>query len=499
MPNNIKDLNNKKLDEAFYDNTIVNNPVKIINQMVDTLVLHFYPSQELNEKQINHYNLFVDDMNELKSQAQSIKGENKDRFVKTKVENIEFKVMATCPGRFGVNLMCGDFQMAFNKITTKTNNAIVKVEFRSEFLTRFGYIDCINQVSKVVNTFLPLHKIKVYELHLCTDFQGYDIQEPDKDRMSFRNRGLQDFTEVDNTLFGSGRKKTGFSFGKDAFMLRMYDKTHQISTNKHAGYVQPLRWVPNELYNEDEKVWRLEFQFRRDYLKTLIGKDGLLDGFEVVLNSIPDLWSHAMSRFVHYDLSKQHCTDMYHNETVDRKGNVIPLTYETIKKRKQRAGVSPLWKQLSVFNGSESSHTIEKYKNVKRPESEYVVNCYKGVVSTLVKYCHGDFDKDVLNTLILQADEEMLNDKGFSILDNAKLKSLDYTNDVNNMFFSNGVIVDGFDEYQENMKDNLSTHWNLLDDGLRKDNFIRACAKKSLIIDTDTFVSEVEDYDYYSF
>ena len=132
MPNNIKDLNLKKLDEAFDDKSVINSDIRIINQMVDTLVLHFYPSQNLNEKEISKYNFFVDDLNDFKSQAQIIKGENKDRFVKTKVSNINFKVMATCPGRFGVNLMCGDFQMMFNKITDRSKNPIMKVEFRSE-------------------------------------------------------------------------------------------------------------------------------------------------------------------------------------------------------------------------------------------------------------------------------------------------------------------------------------------------------------------------------
>ncbi|BFU77172.1 hypothetical protein ALC152_03870 [Arcobacter sp. 15-2] len=478
----IQNENDKALDSNFYDNSILNNNIVVLNQQVDTLVLHLYPQQKMNEKQLNDYNIFVDDLNELKSQAQAIQGEQVKRFTRKIIKDVDFKVMATCPGRFGVNLMCGNFQMMFNKITNKTNAPIIKIEFRSEFLTRFGYVDCINQVFNVVKSFLPTFKIKVYELHLCTDFQGYDIQEADKDRMSFRNRGLQDFTEVDNTLFASGRKKTGFSFGKDSFMLRLYDKTHQIQTKKTAGYVQPLRWDTNEQFDSNSKVWRLEYQFRRDYLKTLVGKDGLVDGFEQVLNSIPDLWAHAMKRFVHYDLNKQQCTDMYHNETLDKKGNLIPLTYETIKKRKQRAGLSNLWKTLSTFNNTESTHNIVKYKEVKRPESEYIINSFKGVVTTMVKYSHGDFDRDKLNEYIIQANEDELNKSGFSILDNAKLKCLDYMNDAKKIYVENGVVMNGFEEYNKNLKENLTKHWNSISDTTKKNDFLAACIKKGTML-----------------
>jgi len=468
----ITEQNAKALDSNFYDKQIINNNIVILNQQVDTLVLHLYPHQLFNEQQLNAYNTFVDDLNDLKKQAQAIQGEQVKRFTRKTVKGVDFKVMATCPGRFGVNLMCGNFQMMFNKITNKTNAPIVKIEFRSEFLTRFGYVQCINDVFNVVKSFLPTFKIKVYELHLCTDFQGYDIQEADKDRMSFRNRGLQDFTEVDSTLFGSGRKKTGFSFGKDSFMMRMYDKTHQIQCKKTAGYVQALRWDVNEHFDPTAKVWRLEYQFRRDYLKTLVGKDGLVDGFEQVLNSIPDLWAHAMQRFVHYNLNKQQCTDMYHND----------VTYETIKKRKQRAGLSNLWKTLSTFNNTESTHKIVKYKEVKRPESQYVINSFKGVVTTMVKYCHGDFDSNKLNEFILQANEDELNKSGFSILDNAKLKCLDYMNDNKTSFMQNGVMMDGFEEYNTNLKENLTKHWNSINDITKKNDFLTACIEKGTML-----------------
>ena len=456
--------------------------VRIINQMVDTLKLHFYPSHDLNEKQLTSYNTFVDNMKKLKLEAQQIKNDdNSNRFVKTSIDGRKFQVMANSVKSFSVLLENGDITIALKHITDKSNNPVIKVEFRSEFLTRYGYVDAINRVTKFIDTILPIYNIKVSEIHLCTDFQGYDITQMDKDRMSFRNRGLQDFTEVDNTLFSSGHKKTGFSFGKGDFMLRIYDKSHQIQYKKKAGYVKTLRWEINPDYDENQKVWRVEFQFRRAYLKTLIGKDGIIDGFTNVLNSIPDLWKHATERFVHYNLSQKQCIDIYTCET-EHQGKVIPLRAETIKKRKQRAGISPLWEKISTFNNVEKSYNITRHKELKKPEAEYVVNAFKGVVSTMVKLQRGAFDKQYLTQLIIEADERDLNKKGFSILDQAKLKSVEHLQDMKIQFEQNGVLVDGFDEYKNDLQKNLLETLKSIDDKEYKNRFFAECVKRGTLV-----------------
>jgi hypothetical protein len=454
--------------------------------MVDTLKLHIYPSDELTIEQITFYNEFIAKQKTLKSEAMSQKAElNEDRFVETKIDNFDFHVMARTVKSFSVLLQNNDLSLAFKQITDKSNNPCIKIEFRSEYLARLGYVQCINITQGMLRQILPDFKIKVSELHLATDIQGYDFTAMDKDRMSFRNRGLQDFTSVDNTLFGSGLKKTGFSFGKDAFMLRIYDKTHQIQQNKKAGYVVPLRWELNDNYIEDEKVWRIEFQFRRDYLKTLVGVDGILDGFEIVLNAIPDLWKHATQRFVHYNLSKQQCIDIYTNETKDRNNNTIPLTRDTIKMRKIRAGISPLWGHISTFNNHQSTHNITKFKETKKPEAQYVVNAWKGLISTSLKLNRGDFNKHDIKDILITANEEDLIKKGFSILDSARLKTAKYMQSLQTQYYKNGEIIDGFEEYQSDLHNNLLDTLNNITNLDYRDNFLNELEKIGTIQDID--------------
>lgn len=456
--------------------------IRIINQMVDTLKLHYYPASELNEAQLHSYNAFVEDMKELKESAKIIKHDDNDmRFVKTTINNVSFNVMARSVKSFQALLQNGDITIALKQITDKSNNPVVKVEFRSEFLARNGYVKCINLVDKIISKFLPLFTVKVSEIHLCTDIQGYDLKKIDNERFAFRNRSAQGFEDIDKVLYSNGNRTTGFSFGKDDFMMRIYDKSYQISKVKKAGYVKVLRWETNPIYNENEKVWRVEFQFRREYLKTLIGKDGILDGFENVLNSIPDLWAHAHSRLTHNNLTDEQCIDVYRGYFY-KNGVKTELSTETKRKRVQRAGLSPFWELVSKFNNIEKTIKLSKYHESKKPEVEYFINAYKGLISTFMKFNRGGMDSDLASQILIEANERELNDKGFSILDNARFKAVDYVEDMRRNFYQNGVVVDGFTEYSTDLKANLKKHFDILESPKEKNDFLEEIIKRGTFI-----------------
>jgi len=502
---NISNQNDINIDNNFHNPKIINNPYTIINQMIDTLKIQIYPSQDLTEKQINDYNMFIEDSKDLKQEAMLLKNDNKDmRYVKTTVDNTSFNVMASVGGTgFSVHLKNNDVDMMFAKISDKSNNPIIKIEFRSEYLSRNGYVKCLNDIQGVIRTILPLFTIKVSELHIATDIQGYNFTKLDLERVRCRNRIKKGYDDIIKSQFSQGSKFNSMSFGKDDFMMRIYNKTSQIAAVPHAAYVEQTRWVPNGLYNPDVDVWRIEVQFRRKHLKTLIGRDGILDGFAVVLNSIPDLWSYAMSRFVHHDLTRQQALDMVAKDTIFR-GELIPLTQYTINKRYQRAGISLLWKTVSTFNNFKSEN-ISKYQESKKPEVQYLVNCYKGVVSCATKLLRGHFDSDVIAEIITKADEESLNKKGLSILNSAKLKAVDYMQDTKREFINYGVIKDGFKEYDKDLQENLKKTFQLIEqtDSIQANEFYEQCIKRGTMIynrfDTSALEQISDEYDFYSF
>lgn len=503
MTRDISNLNQDNLDKNFYNPTIINSPIKIINQMVDTLKIQFYPSQNLSDKDINSYNIFIDDSKELKKEAMLLKNDNKDmRYIKTQIDNKSFNVMASVGGTgFSVHLKNNDVDIMLAKISDKSNNPIIKVEFRSEYLSRNGYVKCLNQVQKTIRFILPLYTIKVSELHLATDIQGYNFTKLDVERIKCRNRLKTGYEDVIKSQFSQGSKFNSMSFGKDDLMLRIYNKTTQINQVPHAGYVKETRWIPNGLYDEDLDVWRIEIQFRRKHLKTLIGKDGVIDGFAVVLNNIPDLWAYGCSRFVHHDLSRQQCLDMITQDTLHH-GKLIPLTTYTINKRYQRAGISQLWDSISTFNNFKSED-ISKLKESKKPEVQYLVNCFKGVVSCTTKLLRGDFNSDVLAEIITKADEESLNKKGLSILNSAKLKAVDYMNDTKKVYRDYGVIADGFEEYNSDLQNNLKKTFQLIENKNESNLFFDECVKRGTMIynrfDTQSLEQYPNDYEFYSF
>jgi hypothetical protein len=465
--------------------------MNIINQQIDTLKLHYYSIDEQSSSYIETYNNFVDKLKDNKLEAMEIKNNSNElRFVKTTLQDInyidyEFKVMASTIKSFQVNLINADISVAFKKITKISSNPIIRVEFRSEYLTRYGYVFCIKQVNNIIKKILPTYTIKVSEIHLATDIQGYNFNNLDKDRFAYRSRLSEDMDEQNSIqkIFGTGLKKTGFTFGKGDFMLRVYNKTTQLRTIKKSGYVIPLRWEQHKNYDEHKDVWRVEFQLRRNYLKTLIGSNGILDGFEKVLNDIPNIWGHCVKRFVHYNLNDKQCIDVYRGYYINKKNQSKVLTYDNLKKRRLRAGISKVWQLISLFNNTEPNIDLTKFIEIKKPEVEYTVNAFKGVISTFIKLNKGNFNKEDLALVLCQAEELNIEKTGLSILDSCRLKSLDYINVQKKYYTKYGSISDGYKDFKKDLFQNISDVFLSLEDKEYQQNLLKQLGKKGFTLD----------------
>jgi hypothetical protein len=485
-------------------NNIRKQKIKIIDQCVDTLKMDLYKHQDLTTKQINDYNIFVSDLKELKHQAmQIISFDNQSRHVPTTINDINFDVMASVQGAgYSVQIRNADVTISFKNITDISNNPIISIEFRSEFLHRQGYVKCINDVRKIIDSFLPIYKIKITELHLATDTQGYTFTDTDRYRLRFRNRSLEAFEESEQSYYQTGLNATGFSIGKGEFMLRIYNKTFQINKIKKAGYVKVLKWDISPNYDEDIDVWRVEFQVRRSYLKTLsFDKYGILDGFENVLNAIPEIWSHCISRIVHYDISEKGAIELFTKKKINKDWSYTPLSTFAIRKRFQRANYSPLWQVIAKFNNYEASQLV-KYNPIKLPEKEYVVNSVKSVFTTLTKVLKGNFNPNALTDIILEANQKSLEKTDLGLLEHAKLKTLDFVNDCKANFTKYGEVTDGFTQFNQELKENLKKTFSVLNPH-QQDVFFDECIKRGTMIynryDNQPVNQTIENYEFYSY
>jgi hypothetical protein len=125
---------------------------------------------------------------------------------------------------------------------------------------------------------------------IYADVQGWELELTDLERFASHGRFREVFpvAEGSTTVFMAGRRVTGFRFGRDAVVARVYDKTAEI--RKHGQ-----SWLPDLWGERDEAapVWRVEFQLRR----RAIAEFGVTE-FDEVLASVQDMWDQCAGEWL---------------------------------------------------------------------------------------------------------------------------------------------------------------------------------------------------------
>lgn len=432
--------------------------MKILCQVVDTIKLHLYLPDILDNKSYVEYVKFVDTLKSLKSEAQMLHHHNNDmRFVNYSIGGTQFRVMATTFQGFSVTIKNNDLTISFKTVNidknvidnpdsdrfNHTHNPIVKIEFRASFLARVGHKNALDYTIDFIRKYiLSDFTIKISEIHLATDIQGYNFTELDYYRFKTRKRNNVKHTsdETIDNIYYMGRKFTGLTFGSGDEMLRIYDKTEEIRKYPDKAFIRDFAWIHNTDYDRNERVWRIEIQYRRAKLKTLYSeKEGLLDGYSSILNSLPDLWGRALDIVEHKSLSDEHCLDMIRGYKIDKFGNCEFLTKKAITMRYYRAETSDLWKMLKIWNGFEPQVT-NVYNAPKTGAFQWVSNSIKSLLSTLLKYS-GDLTPKALENAFIRANDETLEKKGYTLIDNAYINTLHYVANVKKFIDRHGVYL----------------------------------------------------------
>ncbi len=130
-------------------------------------------------------------------------------------------------------------------------------------------------------------ELVVSRVDLYADSQGWDLELADMRRFVCRGRGRRAFVDREQA-FASGRRLTGFMFGRSAILARLYDKTAEIER-------RGVSWLPDLWGERDDgrPVWRLEFQFRREVLGEF-----QLRTVEETLASVQDLWRYGTGQWL---------------------------------------------------------------------------------------------------------------------------------------------------------------------------------------------------------
>ncbi len=115
---------------------------------------------------------------------------------------------------------------------------------------------------------------------IYADFQGWVPRPHDYD--SFVTRSRRNTSHV--AIHHDGRRFTGFTFGRDDIVARLYDKTAELT---HSGK-DWMRAIWGNRLDPSKPVWRMEFQLRRAVLAQCS-----LQAPEDAVKGRQDLWTYA--------------------------------------------------------------------------------------------------------------------------------------------------------------------------------------------------------------
>lgn len=403
------------------------------------------------------YNKFVNDMIDLKEQAQEIHDINNDnRFVSITVGSMKWHVMATSIRGYSVVLKNGDISMALKKKgdLKSDKNPSIKIEYRASFLVNYGLNEAVKKVWDYLSQNIHSDFIsKVQECHNACDIQGHRFTLLDIARFKTRSRKVKvhdgDDDYIGRQMVFSSRRMETMYFGGSNNMLRIYDKTKEIHDHPDSGHIQRL-WRLNPDYNPIKDVWRIEFQIRRPILKQLFNLNG--ESYEytkVLLSNMAGLWDFSINYFSYRDISRDNTLNIIEGHRQLKDGSFKLLTKEAERQILKKSDIHPLWEMISHYDATNAPYYF-RFNQVKATSALYAQNAYCALVSTITKH-YGRFDIDLVKKTIVEAEERANKNYEMGVLDRSLLKTADYFTKVE---YQKSIGLDVID-INESVKDNI--------------------------------------------
>jgi hypothetical protein len=183
-------------------------------------------------------------------------------------------------GSYRYWLRCGDFDVFIGR---GRSLPAVYARIASEFIHEVGPLRGLDSLKSFVGTVLlsETHEMVCSRVDVYADFQGWVPRAGDYDRFITRSR--RNTSHIAGHY--NGRQFTGFTFGRDAMVARLYDKGLEIV---HSG----KNWMHEvwaDRLDAAEPVWRLEFQLRRQ----ILAECSLTEPDDVIAQRAR-LWAYAM-------------------------------------------------------------------------------------------------------------------------------------------------------------------------------------------------------------
>ncbi len=270
-------------------------------------------------------------------------------------------------GTFRFLLGNGDVVVKVRKADHAANMAAAQVEVSAACLHRLGWRAAVVAARDWVRSWAAHALLEVSEIDLCADTQGWCPTGADffGDGKAFvcpvGRPALIPYEggHVGYVRYGTGGA-AGSRSGQAPIQCVIYDKTEEIRA-KDKGWFVPL-WAQNPAYDADEMVTRVEFRFRREWLK-----EHQLDTVDSVLARLGDMWREGLEWCRYCVPEPQRYNDA---------GEPIPLHRERWKVRRE-------WGLLASVSWGDAEPTPLTRLDQVRPRLERTLAAWAGYTVTL--------------------------------------------------------------------------------------------------------------------
>lgn len=172
-------------------------------------------------------------------------------------------VHANGSGHYRYWLQCPDFQVL---VAQGRKLPPVYMKLSSAYLHQLGPMAALRDAETLVRATLTgqLGPSQASRVDVYADFQHWVPNELDFRRVVTRaRRSAQHFDTV--RAYFDGQRFTGYQFGRDQLVARLYDKGREAAESGKEGWMREV-WGPR--LDPAAPVWRLEFQLRREAIAT---------------------------------------------------------------------------------------------------------------------------------------------------------------------------------------------------------------------------------------
>ena len=316
---------------AVPSNTATNNSnneglIKFLRFGVDSLYLSYQGElfESVDEK-----------LHNLKIKARS---DNQGQQAKAqyKIGDHLFEVKDKGTSMFAYILEDNAFRIQLSRPKKAVPMAYIKIS--SEYLTYKTPADAEKAISHILSELGVLQSgANVSRIDLYVDFVSHQNMEAWTRQAWVTRAGSV-------SAYAINKQFSGWAIGMGGVIgARLYDKLLEITTS-NKGYLIPLWEAGGRL--EGEPVWRLEFEFKRDFLNQ---KD--IIALKDTLAHLNGLWSYACTEWLKLTIPNEH------DET------------------RARWPIHPLWQQLATLDWETNDSPLKsRFDNQRAPNEEAILD-----------------------------------------------------------------------------------------------------------------------------